>query len=142
MDVQPCLERIPRCLSDGTDLLALDLTNAKNRRVHECGRGVSSVLLSRIFFFRGKAVHNGQLVSVSSSLNPVQCNPMLNAMHIGDCYRDFPLRPAYCRNPWVSRSRQVEYRQANLGVAAVEICLTAVSQSVSRSHIPMRSDRK
>ena len=54
MDVQPCLERVPRCLSDGTDLLALDLTNTKNRHVHECGRGVSSVLLSRTFFFRVK----------------------------------------------------------------------------------------
>ncbi len=28
-------------------------------------------------------------------------------MHIGVCYRDLPLRPAYCRNPLVSRSRQV-----------------------------------
>jgi hypothetical protein len=38
-------------------LLALDLvdmTSAKYRRVLECGRGVSSVLLSRIFFFRVK----------------------------------------------------------------------------------------
>ena len=32
---------------------------------------------------------------------------LLNAMHIGDCYRNLPLRPACCRNPLVSRSRQV-----------------------------------
>ena len=32
---------------------------------------------------------------------------LMNAMHIGVCYRDLPLRPAYCRNPLVSRSRQV-----------------------------------
>ncbi len=28
-------------------------------------------------------------------------------MHIGDSYRDFPLRPACCRYPLVSRSRHV-----------------------------------
>jgi hypothetical protein len=48
--VQPCLERIPRCLSDGTNLLHWT-TRVKNRLVLECGRGASSVLLSRIFFF-------------------------------------------------------------------------------------------
>jgi hypothetical protein len=38
---------------------------------------------------------------------PILCNAiLLNAMHIGDCYRDFPLRPACCRNPLASRSRQ------------------------------------
>ncbi len=39
---------------------------------------------------------------------PILCSAIfLNAMHIGDCYRDFPLRPACCRYPLVSRSRQV-----------------------------------
>ena len=80
MDVKPCLERISRCLSDGTDLLALDLTSTKNRHVLECGRGVSSVLLSRIFFFRVKR-HNGLFASVSSSLNSVQCNPAECSAH-------------------------------------------------------------
>ena len=38
----------------------------------------------------------------------ILCSAILvNAMHIGVCYRDLPLRPAYCRNPLVSRSRQV-----------------------------------
>lgn len=45
--------RIPRCLSDGTNLLRWT-TSAKNRRVLGCGHGASSVLLSRIFFFRVK----------------------------------------------------------------------------------------
>ena len=30
-------------------------------------------------------------------------------MHIGGCYRDFPLRPAFCRNPLVSRSRPTSH---------------------------------
>jgi hypothetical protein len=37
--------------------------------------------------------------------NSVQCNLAENVMHIRDWYRDFPLRPACCRNPLVSRSR-------------------------------------
>ncbi len=39
---------------------------------------------------------------------------LLNAMHIGDCYRDFPLRPVYCCNPLVSRSRQT-LRKLDMG---------------------------
>ena len=42
---------------------------------------------------------------MSSSLNSIAI--LVNAMHIGVCYRDLPLRPAYCRNPLVSRSRQI-----------------------------------
>ncbi len=48
-------------------LLALDLTSAKNRRVLECGRGVSSVLLSRIFFFRVKPSYRPIRLCFSSS---------------------------------------------------------------------------
>jgi hypothetical protein len=99
LDVQPCLERIPRCLSDGTDLLALDLTSTKNRCVHECGRGVSSVLLSRIFFFRSKAVLTAD--SSLCSLLSIRCNAiLLNAMHIGDCYRTFPYALRAVAIPW------------------------------------------
>jgi hypothetical protein len=52
--VKHCLERIPRCLSDGTDLFALEKTITKNRLVLEFGRGASSILPSRISFFRVK----------------------------------------------------------------------------------------
>jgi hypothetical protein len=45
--------RIPLCLSDGTNLFHWT-TSVKNRHVLECGHGASSVLLSRIFFFRVK----------------------------------------------------------------------------------------
>jgi hypothetical protein len=40
--------------------------------------------------------------------SPILCNTiLLNTVHIGDWYRDFPLRPVFCRNPSVvSRSRQ------------------------------------
>ena len=55
MGVQPYLESLyVSWMVITAILLALDLTSTKNRRVHQCGRSVSSVLLSRIFFFRVK----------------------------------------------------------------------------------------
>jgi hypothetical protein len=55
---------------------------------------------------QSKAVLTAYRASVSSS--PILCSAiLLNAMHIGDCHRDFPLRPACCRYPLVHRSRQV-----------------------------------
>jgi hypothetical protein len=69
------------------------------------GHGVSSVLLCRIFSFSVKPSHSPSAYFVLFS--PILCNTLLlNAMHIGDWYRDFPLRPACCRNPLVSTSRQ------------------------------------
>jgi hypothetical protein len=104
MGVQPCLERIPRCLSDGTNLLHWT-TSVKNRHVFDCGHGASSVLLSRIFFFR---VKSSKRVILCVFFSPILCSAiLLNAIHIGDCYRDFPLLPVCCRYPLVSRSRQV-----------------------------------
>jgi hypothetical protein len=74
----------------------LDLTSAKNRRVLECGHRVSSVLLSRIFFFRVKpSDDNGPTVSVSLVPNSVQRN-----LHIGDCYRTFPYARRDVAIPW------------------------------------------
>jgi len=108
MGVQPCLEKDSSCLSDGTDLLALDLTIVlENRRVLECGQEcfLVSPTISYLLL-QSKAVLTAYRASVSSS--PILCSAiLLNAMHIGDCYRDFPLRPACCRYPLVSRSRQV-----------------------------------
>jgi hypothetical protein len=49
---------------------------------------------------------------------------LLNAMHIGDCYRDFPLRPACCRYPLVSRSRHTassEIRNRDVRVAEIVV---------------------
>ena len=106
MGVQPCLEKDSSCLSDGTDLLALDLTIVlENRRVLECGQEcfLVSPTISYLLL-QSKAVLTAYRASVSSS--PILCSAiLLNAMHIGDCYRDFPLRPACCRYPLVSRSR-------------------------------------
>jgi hypothetical protein len=108
MGVQPCLEKDSSCLSDGTDLLALDLTIVlENRRVLECGQEcfLVSPTISYLLL-QSKAVLTAYRASVSSS--PILCSAiLLNAMHIGDCYRDFPLRPACCRYPLVSRPRQV-----------------------------------
>jgi hypothetical protein len=108
MGVQPCLEKDSSCLSDGTDLLALDLTIVlENRRVLECGQEcfLVSPTISYLLL-QSKAV-----ITACSPLCPllsILCSAiLLNAMHIGDCYRDLPLRPACCRNPLVSRSRQV-----------------------------------
>ena len=57
--------------------------------------------------------------------SPILCNAiLLNAMHIGDCYRDFPLRPVCCRNPLVSRSRQGKgYRQKDTSSPTARIVI-------------------
>ena len=56
-------------------------------------------------------LHSKTVITAYSPLCPllsILCNAiLLNALQIGDCYRDFPLRPACFRNPLVSRSRQV-----------------------------------
>jgi hypothetical protein len=63
---------------------------------------------------------------------------LLNAMHIGDCYRDFPLRPACCRYPLVSRPRHglvLHYA----AIDKAETALTADDMLVHHAHT--RSER-
>ncbi len=97
--------RIPRYLSDGTN--ALD----DKRQEQTCDRVWSLCFVSPTISYlllQSKAVLTAYRASVSSS--PILCSAiLLNAMHIGDCYRDFPLRPACCRYPLVSRSRQKQH---------------------------------
>ena len=63
------------------------------------------------------------------------------AMHIGDCYRDFPLRPACCRNPLVSRSRHtrsLSHFSPCLSLSLICFGLTvslSLSLSLSISHL-------
>ncbi len=106
MGVQPYLEKDSSCLSDGTDLLALDLTIVlENRRVLECGQECFLVSPTISYLL----LQSKPVITVCSLLCPllsILCSAiLLNAMHIGDCYRDLPLRPACCHNPLVSRSR-------------------------------------
>ena len=55
----------------------------------ECGHGASSVLLSRILLLQSKTVITAHRLCVF--VFPILCSAIsLNAMHIGDYYRDFP----------------------------------------------------
>jgi len=75
MGVQPCLEKDSSCLSDGTDLLALDLTIVlENRRVLECGQEcfLVSPTISYLLL-QSKAVLTAH-PPLCPPLNSVQCN--------------------------------------------------------------------
>ena len=96
-------------------LLALDLTIVlENRRVLECGQEcfLVSPTISYLLL-QSKAVITA--CSLLCPLLSILCSAiLLNAMHIGDCYRDLPLRPACCRNPLVSSSsRQMKKRSTS-----------------------------
>ena len=98
MGVQSCLEKDSLCLSDGTDLLALDLTIVlENIRVLECGQEcfLVSPTISYLLL-QSKAVITA--CSPLCSLLSILCSAiLLNAMHIGDCYRDwFPIDEKSC----------------------------------------------
>jgi hypothetical protein len=56
-------------------------------------------------------------------------------MHIGDCYRDFPLRPACCRYPVVSRPRHDFLLNTELELSLITDYITLSTRVVSESDV-------
>jgi hypothetical protein len=88
MGVHPYIERIPRCLSDGTNLLALDDKFQEQTRPRVWSRFFVSPI-SYLLLQSKDVITDHPPVSVFFS--PILCSViLLNTMHIGDSFRDFP----------------------------------------------------
>jgi hypothetical protein len=108
MGVQPCLQGF-------LGASVTELTSCIGRQAPRtdvfwvCSRCFVSPTISYLLL-QSKTVLTAYRASVSSS--PILCSAiLLNAMHIGDYYRDFPLRPACCRYPLVSRPRHLIFQR-------------------------------
>jgi hypothetical protein len=99
-----CLTLLLRYLSDGTNLFTLD----DKRQEQTCARVWSWCFVSPTISYlllQSKVIIT--VIRLCVSFSTILCSTiLLNVMHIGDWYRDFPLLPVWCRNPLFSRSRQ------------------------------------